>query len=79
MIKARIQREISDIHDWLEARPSASMDPAIETRIQKLARLRELNSMKKQIFRAESSMMTAQNAIQPEYDIDEKSNWERIA
>lgn len=59
-----IQEEIKSITEWLDNRPSASMDPFIEERERKVRRLYELKNRKRTTIRPPSRIMESQ--VMPE-------------
>jgi hypothetical protein len=56
-----LRTELEEITDWLDNRPSASMDPSIEEREKKISRMHEIKSeLRGNKIRPESHMMESQ-------------------
>lgn len=74
-----IDDEIASIQEWLNDRPSLSMDTNLEERIRMRQRIADLMAIKIRKHRRATDMMKAQNSSMDEIDVPEDKDWDRIA
>lgn len=63
------EAKVKELEQWLANRPSASMDPAFDTRVRKINELRQLKSSRRTLDRPISKIMAAQQM--DEYDMSD--------